>query len=519
MRCPLALPHHAATLVLMLSVVWAGRAEADLPTGTRADGLRLGPNGVGFELLSGIDHRRRINRDEGIRLGIAVWYPAQSPAAGSPTLTNMDYRRLERSELPTENERDALDAEEVDAIVGWRHVGIVALTRAQAKTSLETHGIAVKGAIAQPGRCPVVIILGGPYYLSTTAEVLASHGFLVAAPFRIRDQSDERDTNDFRWWVDDSVGDAEWALDTLRNDARADLRSICALGHGGGGMQAMLLAMRNRSITSVATIDAGNFSTRSEPERLAFYSPRLMRAPYLYIATETTRKSQDRFADFEAMKFSDRTEVVLDSADVRHHDLSDIGRAVTIPMRLRGEAQTTVEKAFANVHEMLVRFVGEHSSRPRSTSSRLVAWLESHKATDNLTVTMRPAIEPAPTTRAAIESLSDSTLANLKDARQRDPDAPLFGEYSLRELVAAASMRRASLAAPLADFALGLHPASAVLLAQASEIAFAAGDQLKAIERARACAALKPDADWQASIAVGKCTALLQRLPAGSPQP
>jgi len=188
-------------------------------------------------------------------------------------------------------------------------------------------------------------------------------------------------------------------------------------------------------------------------------------------------------------------------------------------MRLRGEAQTTVEKAFANVHEMLVRFVGEHSSRTRSTSSRLVAWLESHKATDNLTVTMRPAIEPAPTTRAAIESLSDSTLANLKDARQRDPDAPLFAEYSLRELVAAASMRRASLAAPLADFALGLHPASAVLLAQASAIAFAAGDQLKAIERARACAALKPDADWQASIAVGKCTALLQRLPAGSPQP
>ena len=40
--------------------------------------------------------------------------------------------------------------------------------------------------------------------------------------------------------------------------SRADLRSICAPGHGGGGMQAMLLAMRNRSITSVANIDAGN---------------------------------------------------------------------------------------------------------------------------------------------------------------------------------------------------------------------------------------------------------------------
>jgi hypothetical protein len=522
--------HGFAVLFILLAGATAARvgagdqgpaqcAPAVRATDTRAEGLRLGCHAAGFELIRGLDRRRRINRDEGIRIGIAVWYPAKPPANDATALAGMDYRLLERSTPPTEKERQTLEAEEVDTLVGWRHAGIVALTPAQAKASIETRGIAVPGAIAEQGRFPVAVVLGGPYYLSTTAEVLASHGVLVIAPFRFDDQSNELEGGDFRQYVANSLGDAEWALEELSKDPRADLRAVTALGHGGGGMQAMLLAMRNRSVTAVVNIDAGNFSKRSEPERNAFYGPRLMRVPYLYIATAATRKDQDRFDDFVAMQFSERTEVVFGANDIRHHDLSDIGRAVTMPMRLRGEAQMTVEKAYAGVHEMLVRFIGEHSSRTRSTPSPLVAWLESHKATDNLTVTLRPAIEPAPTTRAAIESLSDSTLANLKDARQRDPEAPLFEEYNLRELVAAASVRRASMAAPLAEFAVGLHPASAVLLAQASEIVLAAGDRSKAIETARACAALKPEADWQASIAVGKCTALLQRLPPGSPQP
>ena len=65
------------------------------------------------------------------------------------------------------------------------------MTDAQARASLHTGGIAVRAAPARPGRYPVVVVLGGPYYLGTTAEFLASHGFLVVAPVRFSDRANE----------------------------------------------------------------------------------------------------------------------------------------------------------------------------------------------------------------------------------------------------------------------------------------------------------------------------------------
>lgn len=488
--------------------------RADVPAaGTRAEGLRLGSYAVGFDLIRGVDQRRRINRDEGTRLGIAVWYPAQPSADGAATMSAMDYHVLELSEHPTPSERQRVEVEEVEMLVGWRHVGIVALTTEQARASLAARGVAIRGAAAERRRFPIVLVLGGPYYLSTTAEVLASHGFLVAAPFRFRDQSDELATGDFREYLEKSLGDAEWAVDELRKDPRADSRAITALGHGGGGMQAMLLAMRNRSITSVVNVDAGNFSTRSQPERIPFYSPRLMRVPYLYIATAETRNEQDRFHDFVAMPFSNRTEVVLGSSDVRHHDLSDIGRAVTTPLRLRGPEQAAIERNYSAVQEIVVRFVIEQSAnRGSRPATRLADWLDAHKAQDDLTVTVRSGIDPAPTTATILRSLNETTMSDLIAARQRDPEARIFEEHSLSQLMAAASAQDPRLASELADFAVKLHPTSAVLLAQAGEIALAAGQRAKAMESARTCADIKVDSDWQASIAVAKCSALLQRL-------
>jgi hypothetical protein len=103
-------------------------------------------------------------------------------------------------------------------------------------------------------------------------------------------------------------------------------------------------------------------------------------------------------------------------------------------------------------------------------------------------------------------------MSDLIAARQRDPEARIFEEHSLSQLMAAASAQDPRLASELADFAVKLHPTSAVLLAQAGEIALAAVQRAKAMESARTCADIKVDSDWQASIAVAKCSALLQRL-------
>jgi pimeloyl-ACP methyl ester carboxylesterase len=482
--------------------------------GTRAMGLRLGPHAVGFELATRTDRTRHINQsDEGTRIGMALWYPAQrSTVERRPAMTTMEYRLLRFQEPVTPVQRQAFEDEEVKALLGWRHVGIVPLTPQQARASLATHGLAVRGAAAGKGRFPVAVVLGGPYYLSTTAELLASHGFVVMAPFRFTDQSNEVGAQEYTWFLENSVRDAEWALEELRKDPRADMRYVTSIGHGGGGLQALLFAMRNRVVKAVVNIDAGNFSTRSQILSIPFYSPRLMRAPYLFIVTAASKKLLDLFDQFAAMKFSKRIEVVLENPAIRHHDLSDVGRAVTAPMGIRGDAQAEVQQQYAAVQEMVIRFLEEHSPRGHAAPP-VAAWIQARNAQDQLTVSVRPGIEPAPTTVEIMRSLDSNAAATLADARLRDPEGAVFQESALSALVSEALLhRQLQTAAALAALATELHPKSAVLLAQATRVAEEGENRAGAVASATACAALDPGTDWRATAAIAECKAALERF-------
>ena len=179
------------------------RAQAVIDsTGTRWMGVTPGRYPVGFELRHGVDRSRRINlSDEGTRVGLATWYPAHSSARGTP-MTSLDYRLLEFFAPPTDAERRAYEDDEIDAMLAWRHVGIVELTREQARAALRTGGMAVRGRAPARGKFPVVMMLGGRFYLSTTAELLASHGFVVVAPFRFVDQPNDVGANDYPWYLE-----------------------------------------------------------------------------------------------------------------------------------------------------------------------------------------------------------------------------------------------------------------------------------------------------------------------------
>ncbi len=507
-------------LVLALIGSAAPVALQETANGTRAMGLRQGPHAVGFEVLKREDRTRRINRtDEGTRIGLALWYPAQRTAARRPAMTTMDYRLTQFFDSPTSSQRAALEEGEMNALLGWRHVGIVPLTGEQARASLVTRGLAVRDAPAVSGRHPVAVLLGGPYYLSTTAEILASHGFLVMAPFRFSDQSNEVVTRSFSWSLENSVRDAEWGLEALRSDPRADPGSVTTLGHGGGGLQAMLFAMRNPTVKAVVTIDAGNFSTRSQLRSIPFYSPRLMRAPYLFIATAETRKGLDLFDDFSAMKFSDRIEVTLESPGLRHHDLSDVGRAVTAPMGIRGDLQAEVQAQYAGVQEMVVRFLEERSGHRESGVPSFADWIRTRNEPGRVTVTERPGTTPAPTAADLLRSLDTDAVVNLEAARARDPEAEVFEESALVRLIAQAlASTDLKTAAALADLAIDLHPTSAVLLAQASRVDEATGNRSGAIEAATTCAGLRAENDWQAAAAIAQCQDRLRRLRIASPR-
>jgi hypothetical protein len=490
----------------------AATSGAD-PTGTRLSGLRLGPHAVGFKVESAIDPTRGINlRDGGTRIGLALWYPALSARERAEAVSALDYRLLEFFHPLPPAARDAYEQEEAAALLAWRHVGIVDMTTAQARASLRTAGIAVRGARRAHGRFPVVMILGGRYYMSSTAEFLASHGYLVAAPFRYADQSNEVGTEQFTWYVENSVRDAEWALDRLRSDGGADVTAVSAVGHGGGGMLAMLFAMRNRGVGGLVNIDAANFSQRSRPRDIPYYSPRLVRAPFLYIATAETKKGLDLFEDFAAMTFSERYDVTLQNPELRHHDLSDLGRAVTAPLAIRGAAGSAVQRDYALVHDITLRFLQRRTERPADQAS-FGEWLESAAGAAGHTVAVHGRVEPAPTTVRVLETLGRGTVEQLRGMRAADPSAAVYQAENLARIVTRA-ITNADF--PVADavvqFALELHPDAPLLLELHSRVLEVRGDAVGALAAARRCGAIAPGSSWRAVVAINACRERVERL-------
>jgi hypothetical protein len=428
-------------------------------------------------------------------------------------MSQLDYRVLQFKTPLEERSKRRFEDGEIGSLVGWRHVGIVELTEAQARASLHASGRAVRNARVAEGRFPVVLVLGGPYYVATTAELLASHGFLVAAAFRFHDEPNEVGTDEFSWYLENSVRDAEWALGELRRDARANLRSVSVLGHGGGGAQALLVAMRNRGVTAAVNLDSGNFSTRSALRTVPFYAPRLMRAPYLFIATTATRETQDQFEDFLGMKFSTRFDVILGDPELRHHDLSDFGRAVTAPLHIRGAAQANVSRAYAEVHAVIVEFLKTHSEGVQPKSADFRRWLTSRAGAADFGATVRPGIEPAPAVADVLSRIGPGTVAELRAARERDSEAPLFQAESLLRIVTRAMTEDdASIAVDLADFASGVHPQSALIQALKSEVLESRGNRDAARAAASSCAAIPAGTDWRALMSVNECKARRDRL-------
>ena len=352
-------------------------------------GVDVGPHGVGVEVRRKPDSPARSGSGAAPRLGLAVWYPADVDP-GRAGIDALDYRLLDRLEPPTDALRRSVAESEAATLIASPHVGIVPLTKEQALASLSAAGMAARNVPWSHGTFPAVLILGGPYYLSTTAEVLASHGIVAVAPFRFHDPQQRAADRPFSGFMEDALADADWALGELRAMRGVDAARVAALGHGGGGFQALLLAMRSRNVSAIVNIDAGNFSTRTNPGQLSFYRPGGLRVPYLYIATAQTRATQDLFDDFLKMAASDRFEIVLQAAALRHHDLSDLGRGVTA-IGIRGDAQPQVQASYATVQRLIVRFLDDvWSSDPRN-HAEFLAWLRDRAETASYTASFHPA--------------------------------------------------------------------------------------------------------------------------------
>ena len=144
-------------------------------------------------------------------------------------------------------------------------------------------------------------------------------------------------------------------------------------------------------------------------------------------------------------------------------------------MAIRGTAQADVQRRYVEVHDMAVRFLLERSDRVPAGSIRFAEWLSAQRG-PRTSVTVRTGTEPAPTVVRVLETVDAQTLTTLRDARHRDPAAPLFEAQNLSRVVSKAIAGDLESALGLVDFALAVHPSAPILHALKSQILEARGD-------------------------------------------
>ena len=272
----------------------------------------------------------------------------------------------------------------------------------------------------------------------------------------------------------------------------------------------MLLGMRDRQVTAVANIDSAIFSTRTNPQQLISYDPLLMRVPYLYILSADTKGQSDQYADFDKMKFSRRYEVVLAGDGLLHHDLSNVGRAVSASLGIRGDRQDMVLRTYADVQAMLLQFL--EANRHRG-GDQFTQWLKQLGSDAGYGVAVRDGVEAAPALHDVLTAIDDWTPQRLREAYRRDAEAEVFSEDGLLQILAAARSHHARLALDLVHFATEIQAQSILVLRVGSAVAESAGDSNTARALAIRCAAMAiQDGDWRAHAAHEECSARARRL-------
>jgi CarboxypepD_reg-like domain/Chlorophyllase len=193
--------------------------------------------------------------------------------------------------------------------VNWRdelqqHFTIA--TGSKSNTSVKTKSFLE--ATAVPGHFPLIIYLssynGMSYENIPLFENLASHGFIVLSISSIGRYPGNMTTR----FPDvlEQVKDAEFACHLItKQNKDADTSKIAVIGYSYGGIAAALLAMKNRSVQAILSLDGselhhygmdkGEDNDFNELRRAPDWSPLTLHCSYAYM--ESDHRSEDGPAD------------------------------------------------------------------------------------------------------------------------------------------------------------------------------------------------------------------------------
>ena len=402
--------------------------------------LQPGPHQVGFTVLRLTDSARPVGADRDASgspvamierarpIEVHVWYPAAAAPAG-PHLAVRDYAI---AHLPA----DAAGAVE-ERLTGLRRfLGQFGTVTDDAwRGLLATPLNAVREAPAAAGRFPLVIGQLRPFSTTVTSEYLASHGYVVAMT-----RGEGPEPAGAGPGLEVAVRDMEQAIVAVRSLPYVDQAALAALGFSGSGFSQILLAMRHPDVDAVCDLESAIFDDRImwPLSRGWGYDVTALRVPFLHTYSVPLAKRENRFADFEKMRYSTRHHYLVDAPQIHHWDFATEGMAASV-LRLRGDASPRLQRAFETTNRYVLAFFNAYVKGDQRELAFLRRDPAANGAPEGLaTIRELPATVAAPTSDELFTAITTrgaaAALADFETALARDPEAATFREADLNRL-------------------------------------------------------------------------------------
>jgi alpha/beta superfamily hydrolase len=412
-----------------------------------------GPYAVGFRVVDTSD----VSRSEDVRtaavghgrgedahrhLQASIWYPARAASVRRPRLLYADYVRLMASGRALSVIRTA----GFDARQEMRIPPFDSATAAELDSALRVPTAAVLDADRAAGRFPLVVVGEGltfdsPLAQSILCEYLASHGYVVAsipylgAPFREAPHD--------RLGLEGEVRDLEWLLAFMRADPSVDTARPGVVGFDFGGLAALLLAMRNREVAVVVSLDAGIMFRHNLVLLRAFaeYDPARLRVPLMQVtapaAENTARGLTEDLSLFRAARFS-RT-YLLRLTGMDHADYSAYGMLWSGLIRPTAPGAASRVSGYAVMGRYVQQFLDAFVKQRASAVAFLDRAPEGNAVPPGLLAVERRSALPAPPTEGEFVGLLlrqgvDSAARVFRAVQAADSGFVPFSEVRLNQL-------------------------------------------------------------------------------------
>jgi hypothetical protein len=290
-----------------------------------------------------------------------------------------------------------------------------------------------------------------------------------------------------------SLRDMEFIVPEMRKLSFVDPVRLAALGFSGNGFSQILFGMRHPDVDAVADLESAIFDDGVFwPLSGGWgYDVAAIHVPFLHMYSVPLSRRENRFADFENMRYSTRYHYLVDAPGIHHWDFATEGMAASTVLGNRGANGPRLRQAFETTNRYLLAFFNAYVKGDREELAFLRRGPAANGASAGLaTIRELPAVQPAPGVQAFEALIAQRGLPHamtvFEEARRRDPKAQLFEEAQLNR-VGYRLLRTQKLPESVTVFRMiiELYPNLANAYDSAAEALEASGDSAQAIELSR----------------------------------